>query len=251
MKMVPYILVGLVAQIVDGTVGMGFGLLSSTFLLALGTSAVLASASVHIAEMGTTLSSGLSHWRLGNVDIKLVVMLGLPGSIGAFLGATFLSSLSLEKSKVFISTVLLITGFLLLYRNLFTVPNSRQLSRVYGPKYFRFIGFSGGFVDAAGGGGWGPVVTPTLLVTTQIEPRKVIGTVSATEFLVATSASLGFILQLKNSDLDLSVVVGLAVGGIFAAPFAALLVSRLPRKALGISVAIAIILINGAKLVIT
>jgi uncharacterized membrane protein YfcA len=136
----------------------------------------------------------------------------------------------------------------LLYRNLFGQAPQVSVSDISNPRYLTFLGFSGGFIDASGGGGWGPVVTPTLLATTQTEPRKVIGTVSAAEFIVAVCASVGFLLNLSKLDIDWSVVGGLALGGVLMAPIAAKLVSWLPRRQLGIFVAIAIILINGFRL---
>lgn len=242
-------LAGSIAQLIDGTLGMGFGITSSTILLLLGTSAVVTSAAVHVAEIGTTLASGISHWRRDNVDKRILVLLAIPGGIGAFCGATFLASLSLAKSEVFISTLLLLLGILLLYRNLFSTQPSLIQNSEINPKYIRFLGFSGGFVDAAGGGGWGPVVTPTLLVTTQTEPRKVVGTVSASEFIVALSATLGFALQLSRHEIEWAAVGGLALGGALMAPIAAMFVSKLPRKTLGIVVAVGIIAINITKLV--
>ena len=119
MTWLPFALAGAVAQLVDGSLGMGFGLTSSTLLLTLGASAAVASAAVHAAEIGTTLASGLSHWHRENVDTKILIRLAIPGGIGAFLGATFLSFIDLSSSKIFISTLLLFLGFLLLYRNVF------------------------------------------------------------------------------------------------------------------------------------
>jgi uncharacterized membrane protein YfcA len=243
-----FALAGSVAQLVDGSLGMGFGLTSSTLLLTLGTSAAVASAAVHAAEIGTTLASGASHWHLDNVDKKILIRLAIPGGVGALLGATFLSNINLSSGKVFISTILLLLGFLLLYRNLFVQVQQVNVADISNPKYLTFLGFSGGFIDASGGGGWGPVVTPTLLATTQTEPRKVIGTVSAAEFIVAVCASVGFLLNINKLDIDWSAVGGLALGGVLVAPIAAKLVSWLPRKQLGIFVAIAIIVINGFRL---
>jgi uncharacterized membrane protein YfcA len=243
-----FALAGSVAQLVDGSLGMGFGLISSTLLLTLGASAVVASTAVHVAEIGTTLASGASHWHRENVDSYILIRLAIPGGIGALLGATFLSNIDLSNGKIFISTILLLLGFLLLYRNLFAKAPQASGSYIPNPRYLIFLGFSGGFIDASGGGGWGPIVTPTLLATTQTEPRKIIGTVSAAEFLVAVCASVGFLLNLSKLDIDWSVVGGLALGGIFVAPIAAKLVSWLPRKQLGIFVAVAIIVINGIRL---
>jgi len=250
MTILIFILAGSIAQLVDGALGMGFGLTSSTLLITLGASAVVTSAAVHVAEIGTTLASGIAHWRRDNVDKQILLWLAIPGGIGAFSGATFLASLTLEKGKVFISTILLVLGFLLLYRNIFLGQGTLFPNAQINSRYIKFLGFSGGFVDAAGGGGWGPVVTPTLLVTTQTEPRKVIGTVSAAEFIVALSATAGFALQLNRLDIDWEVIAGLAIGGVLMAPVAAFLVSKLPRKPLGIAISLAIIIINGYRLVV-
>lgn len=243
-----FILAGSIAQLVDGSLGMGFGLTSSTLLLTLGTSAALASAAVHIAEVGTTLASGVSHWRRDNVDTKILWQLAVPGGIGAFLGATFLSSVDLSGGKYFVSTILLLLGFVLLYRNLFKAEAHIAITEMLSPVYLRFLGAIGGFVDAAGGGGWGPIVTPTLLATTKTEPRKVIGTVSAAEFIVAVAASVGFLANLYRLNVDWAVVGGLLIGGVVMAPVAAKLVSWLPQRKLGIAVASMIIVINALRL---
>jgi uncharacterized membrane protein YfcA len=243
-----FALAGSIAQLIDGSLGMGFGLTSSTLLLTLGASAAVASAAVHAAEIGTTLASGASHWHRDNIDRTILKQLAIPGGIGALLGATFLSNIDLSGGKIFISTILLLLGFLLLYRNLFVAQSQVSVADISNPRYLTFLGFSGGFVDASGGGGWGPVVTPTLLATTKTEPRKVIGTVSAAEFIVAVCASVGFLLNLNKLDIDWSAVGGLALGGILMAPIAAKFVSWVPRKPLGIIVAIAIILINAFRL---
>jgi uncharacterized membrane protein YfcA len=244
----PFAIAGAIAQLVDGTVGMGFGLTSSTIILTLGASAAAASAAVHLAELGTTLASGVSHWRRENVDFFILKHLALPGGLGAFLGATFLSWIDLSSARTFISTVLLFLGFLLLYRTIFREDQREKLSGEVSRGYLRFLGFGGGFLDAAGGGGWGPVVTPTLLTTTAAEPRKVIGTVSASEFIVACSASLGFLISLSRLDMNWSVVIGLAVGGVLMAPMAARFVGVISGKALGIIVGVAIVTINAARL---
>lgn len=241
-------LAGSIAQLIDGSLGMGFGLTSSTLLLTFGASAAVASAAVHAAEIGTTLSSGVSHWHADNIDRSILLRLAIPGGVGAAAGATFLSSIDLSNAKVFISTLLLFLGFLLLYRNLFKSETQVDEPAISNPRYLTFLGLTGGFVDASGGGGWGPIVTPTLLATTRTEPRKIIGTVSAAEFIVAVCASLGFLANIKHLDIDWSVVGGLALGGTLMAPIAAKLVGWLPRKQLGISVAVAIILINGLRL---
>lgn len=244
-----FVVAGSVAQLIDGALGMGFGLTSSTVLLTLGTSAAVASAAIHLAEVGTTLASGLSHWHRENVDFNILKRLAIPGGIGAFLGATFLSSLDLSGAQYFVATILLILGFVLLYRQIFRPEAQVAVAEFSNPRYMYFLGGVGGFVDAAGGGGWGPIVTPTLLATTKTEPRKVIGTVSAAEFIVSVAASVGFLANLWRLDVDWTVVFGLAAGGILMAPFAARLVAKLPARRLGIAIGIAIIVINGWRLI--
>jgi uncharacterized membrane protein YfcA len=244
-----FAIAGSIAQLIDGALGMGFGLTSSTLLLTLGASAAVASAAVHAAEIGTTLASGASHWHAENIDKDVLIRLAIPGGVGALLGATFLSSIDLSSSKIFISTLLLFLGFLLLYRNLFQTSAPQAADPNNNPRFLTFLGFSGGFVDAAGGGGWGPVVTPTLMTTTNMTPRKIIGTVSAAEFIVAVSASLGFLLNINKLDINWSIVGGLALGGMLMAPIAARIVSKLPRKQLAILVGVAVIVINGYRII--
>ena len=248
MNWILFALVGSAAQLIDGALGMGFGLTSSTLLITLGASAAVASAAVHMAEIGTTLASGASHWHAENIDKKILLRLAIPGGIGAFLGATFLSFIDLSSSKIFISTLLLFLGFLLLYRNIFKDENQVNMVEIKNPRFLTYLGFTGGFVDASGGGGWGPIVTPTLITTTSTEPRKVIGPVSAAEFVVAVSASVGFLININRIDINWATVGGLALGGVIAAPIAAKLVGRLPAKVLGTVVAIAIIVLNAIQI---
>ena len=243
-----FAIAGGIAQLVDGTIGMGFGLTSATLLVTLGTSAAVASAAVHAAEIGTTLVSGVSHWHRENVDFDLLKKLALPGGIGAFAGATFLSNIDLSNGKIFVSTLLFLLGIALLYRQAFRPESQVPMTEITNPYYLRFLGLFGGFIDASGGGGWGPVVTPTLMATTATEPRKIIGTVSASEFIVAVCASAGFLLNIDKLDVDWAVVGGLALGGALMAPIAARVVSKMPHRRLGIFIAIAIIVINGVRL---
>jgi len=247
MNWLMYAFVGSVAQLIDGSMGMGFGLTSTTLLLSLGATAALSSTMVHLAEIGTTLASGASHWKVGNVDKEVLKKLAIPGGIGAFAGATFLSFIDLSAAKIFISTLLLFLGGLLLYRSIVKVPSQIAIAEVKSPRFMSYLGFTGGFVDASGGG-WGPVVTPTLLASSVIEPKKIIGTVSMAEFIVALSASAGFLVNISRLDIDWTAVGGLALGGIVTAPFAALLAGKLSAKALGILVSITIIVINGSRI---
>lgn len=250
MSLLLFALAGSIAQLIDGTLGMGFGLTSSTLLLTLGTSAAVASAAVHVAEIGTTLASGASHWQAKNIDKTILLKLAIPGGIGALLGATFLSFIDLSSSKIFISTLLLLLGFLLLYRNIFQFEAGQNSIEIKNPRYLTYLGFTGGFIDASGGGGWGPIVTPTLMSTTQMETRKIIGTVSAAEFIVAVSASVGFLININRLDIDWNAVAGLAIGGVIMAPIAARLVVKIPRKQLGIAVGLMIVALNGYRIIL-
>lgn len=235
-------LVGLAAQLVDGSLGMAYGVTSTTLLLAAGTAPAMASASVHLAEVGTTLASGASHWRFGNVDWGVVRRIAVPGAIGAFLGATVLSHLSTEWAAPWMSALLLGLGAYVLVR--FTFGSiARRTGRVRS-RFLIPVGLFGGFIDASGGGGWGPVATPALLGSGRMEPRKVIGTVDTSEFAVAVAASLGFFLGLGSEVLDLQVVTALLAGGIIAAPIAAYLVRIVPPRVLGAAVGGLIILTN-------
>jgi uncharacterized protein len=240
------VLVGFAAQLVDGALGMAYGVTSSTLLLSIGLAPATASASVHLAEVGTTLASGLSHWRLGNLNRSTVVRLAVPGAAGAFLGAVVLSNLAAETARPLVSVFLAGLGLLLLIRFGFrraAAVRPRQLpTRALAP-----LGLVGGFMDAAGGGGWGPIVTPSLLASGRVRPRKAVGNADASEFAVAVAASIGFFVALDMTELSAAVVGGMLVGGLVAAPIAAWLVRRLPSRILGVAVSGVIILTNAPR----
>ena len=236
-KLVLLALVGLAAQLVDGSLGMGYGMTSSSLLLLAGLSPALASASVHLAEIGTTLASGASHWRLGNTDPRLVVRLGLPGAVGAFSGATVLSHLSTRAETPVTASLLILLGTYVLVRFALRPPRgSGSRHSPHGRRLLVPLGLVGGFVDATGGGGWGPVVTTTLLTGGRTAPRTVVGSVGASEFLVTVAASAGFLTGLGTAGISLGIVLALLAGGLVAAPIAAWLVSRLPGAVLGTAV---------------
>ncbi|WP_106365981.1 sulfite exporter TauE/SafE family protein [Glycomyces artemisiae] len=237
-------IVGLVAQLVDGSLGMAYGVTSTTLLLAIGTNPASASATVHLAEIGTTLASGASHWRFGNVDWKVVLKIGIPGAVGAFAGATFLSWLSTELAAPVMSLILLGLGLYLLIRFTLRGLDSRNLGKPLRKRFLAPLGLVGGFLDATGGGGWGPVGTPALLASGRIEPRKVIGSIDTSEFLVALAASLGFLFALGSQGIDFAWVGVLLLGGLIAAPIAAWLVRHIPPRVLGSAVGGVIILTN-------
>ena len=226
---------GLAAQLVDGSLGMGYGLTSSTLLIFAGLTPAAASASVHLAEVGTTALSGIAHHRFGNVDWHAVRRIAIPGGIGAFLGATLLSSLSTESAKPLASTLLFTLGIYVLLR--FLLGKARiQRKGTPGLRLLAPLGLIGGFIDATGGGGWGPVTTPTLLADGRLAPNRVIGTVSASEFIVALSASAGFFTALGGEIVRVEYVAALLAGGLIAAPIAAYLVRHLNPRLLGVIV---------------
>lgn len=237
--------IGLAAQLVDGSLGMGYGVTSTSLLLIFGIAPAVASASVHMAEVVTTAASGISHIRFGNVDKKVAYRLILPGSIGAFIGACFLGSIPGDIIKPFVSFFLLILGFYVIYRFLFKFnPSKPANSKKMTKKHFIPLGLIAGFFDATGGGGWGPIATPVLLTSNHMEPRKAIGSVDTSEFAIAVSSTLGFLLTLGWTQINLQWVIALMIGGIIAAPIAAWLVKIIPTNLLGTLVGGIIIITN-------
>lgn len=250
-KLLVFTLVGIGAQIVDGTLGMAFGVTATTLLVLSGTGAAQASAAVHFAEVATTLASGASHWRFGNIDWQVVLRLGVPGGVGAFLGATVLSRISTEAAAPITAGILLAIGVFLVVRFSSRPPVEFATSEktAHSAKFLTPLGLFGGFIDASGGGGWGPVTTSTLLTTGRSAPRTVIGSVSASEFIVSASASVGFLLGLGSDFFDnLLIIAGLALGGVIAAPIAAWLVSRITPGVLGTGVGGLLVLTNSRTL---
>jgi uncharacterized protein len=240
-------IVGLAAQLVDGSLGMAYGVTSTTLLLAVGVSPALASASVHLAEVGTCAASGISHWRFGNVDWSKILWMAVPGGIGAFLGAiavTWVATVAEELVAPVVAIFLFALGVYVLARFSFRRREKPVVERPIAKGFLAPLGLIAGFLDAAGGGGWGPISTPTLLSSGRMKPRKVVGTVDTSEFVVALSASLGFLLALSFAEIPWSVVGALLVGGIVAAPLAAFVVRTLPARILGTAVAGVILITN-------
>jgi uncharacterized protein len=240
-------LAGFGAQMVDGSLGMGYGLTSATLLIAIGLAPALASASVHFAEVGTSAVSAFSHARFGNVDRAVLMRIALPGAIGAFVGATVLAGISTQLARPWASTLLFILGIYVLIRFLrqktFTLKPGRPGSRLLIP-----LGLVGGFVDATGGGGWGPVTTPALMANGRMEPRKVVGTMNTAEFAVAVAASAGFLFGLGAAAVDWRIILPLLIGGVIAAPIAAWVAHRLPMRIMGVAVGGMIIVTNSVTL---
>jgi len=231
--LLPFIGVGFCAQLVDGALGMAFGVLSNTLLISLGVAPAAASAGVHTVETFTTCASGISHIAHRNVDWKLLSRLALPGMIGAALGAYVLTHLDAATAKPIVLAYLAFIGLFLVYRGVRYPPHHKP------PKVIAPLGLVGGFLDAAGGGGWGPVVTGNLLVQ-GAEPRKTIGTVNTSEFLVTLTSAIAFIATLGLAAFT-TATLGLLIGGIIAAPVGAWLVKRVAPKPLLVMVGLLLV----------
>jgi hypothetical protein len=228
--------VGFAAQLVDGALGMAYGITATTVLLSMGVAPAVASASVHAAEVFTTGVSGAAHWRFGNIDRDLFWQLALPGMIGGATGALLLATLPGEQIRPLVSLYLIIMGVVILRRALRT---SAEADRARMPA--SLLGLVGGFLDAGGGGGWGPMVASTLL-SNGATPRYAIGTVSAAEFFVTSVVSATFVMTV---GLELwPIIAGLILGGALAAPFAAYATQKLPDRPLMILVAMVVILLG-------
>jgi uncharacterized membrane protein YfcA len=230
------VVVGFFAQVVDGALGMAYGVTATTFLLATGASPGAASASVHIAEIFTTGVSGISHAKFGNVNKQLFVRLLVPGILGGVLGAILVTQIDGAIFKPYISTYLLLLGIYILSKAF------RPLRlRTQAPRHVGKLALFGGFVDAAGGGGWGPVVTSTL-VSSGNDPRTTIGSVNFAEFFLTLTSAAVFSLLMETNTWP--IIVGLVFGGLFAAPFAAVLCKKLHARTLLILVGTLIIIIS-------
>ncbi len=232
-EIAPFIAIGFVAQMVDGALGMAFGVICSTLLVSvMGVAPARASASVHLVETFTTGASGISHVLHKNVDWRLFARIAVPGVIGGVLGAYVLANIHADVARPIVMLYLACLGFYLLYKALSypSMPKARD-AKVTVP-----LGLVGGFLDASGGGGWGPVVTSNLLLQ-GTDPRKTIGTVNTAEFFVTFTVSLTFILTIGLEAFTL-VTGGLLIGGLLAAPFAGYVAKRVPPKSLLLMVSI-------------
>jgi uncharacterized membrane protein YfcA len=214
--------IGALAQLVDGALGMAYGVTSAGLLLGIGLPPAMASASVHYAETFTCGASGLSHWWAGNVQRRLFLLLAIPGVIGAVIGATVLTHMPPIWIRYFLTPYLLAMGLFLLFRT-----TRRKDRRLDVPRGTGVLGLVAGVLDAVGGGGWSALTVTTMVARGQ-EPRLVIGSVHLAKCVVSLAASITFLLTLGESKLH--VVLGLILGGVIAAPFGAWLVRRLPPR---------------------
>ena len=236
--------VGLIAQLIDGSLGMAYGVTSSTLLIAAGVAPAAASAAVHFSEIGTSLVSGASHHKLGNVDWRTVSILAVPGFVGAFIGATALSNLDAAVAKPIVAGILLGLGIYVIYRFLRLGGRRPQFKARPSVGFLAPMGLVAGALDAVGGGGWGPVGTTSLLSSGRLEPRKVVGSIDTSEFVVAVGGSLGFILALGSQGINWGYAGALLAGGVVAAPIAAWLVKHLAARVLGVAAGGLIVLTN-------
>lgn len=240
--LLPFILVGFAAQIIDGALGMAFGVISSTLLVSvLGVPPATASAGVHLVECFTTGVSGISHAIHKNVNWTLFFRLLIPGIIGGVGGAYLLVTLDASVTRPFVMTYLAAIGLYLLWRGFHYPPHHRE------PKIIEPLGLAGGFLDAAGGGGWGPVVTSNLLVQ-GAQPRTTIGTVNSVEFFLTVAISITFIAGLGFAAFT-NAVVGLLIGGVVAAPFGAIMAKRIQPKTLLVLVGVVLTLTSTYSIV--
>lgn len=223
--LVPFILIGFAAQMIDGALGMAFGQISSTILLSIGIPPAVSSAGVHTAETFTTAVSGISHVAHRNVDWQLFFRIAIPGILAGIIGAYVLTQVDATTAKPFVLAYLTSLGLYLFYRGVMHRHTERR------PRIVEPLGAVGGFLDAAGGGGWGAIVTSNLLVQGS-NPRKSIGTVNTAEFFLTISISITFLATLtlagtaEHQDLLFKAVVGLVIGGVLAAPFGAWIAKR-------------------------
>ena len=227
-----FFFVGLLAQLVDGALGMAFGVTATTVMLSFGVSPAQASAMTHIAEIFTTAASGASHWWHRNIDWSIVKRIAIPGVIGGALGATVLANVDGKVIAPFVTVYLALMGVVILARALRAFPVLEPTTRG-----MPAVGFGGGLLDAIGGGGWGPVVTSTLIGGGHV-PRKVIGSVNLTEFFVTVVTSVTLVVTLGVADL--TPVIPLIVGGLVVAPFAGYLVKIVPARWLMLAVGLLI-----------
>jgi len=234
--------VGLVAQFVDGTLGMGYGVFSTSLLVGIGLAPAIASASVHTAEIVTTLISGVSHHYFGNVKKEIFLPLVIPGVTGAVAGAYLLSSIPGAKIKPYVSLILVAMGCLILYRFLRRErPEPQEQLSAWKTS---LLGLVAGFLDALGGGGWGPVATPTLILAGNGHPSEVVGSVNLAEFFVTVAAVVTFLFTIGAESFNWIVVLAMLIGGAIAAPIGAWVCKKLPHRVLGLAIGVLLIGLN-------
>ncbi|MBX7222551.1 MAG: sulfite exporter TauE/SafE family protein [Blastocatellia bacterium] len=234
-----FIAAGFIAQIIDGALGMAYGVTTTTLLLSFGIPPAAVSAGVHTSEILTSGVSGISHLRFGNVDRELFKKLLIPGAIGGILGAYILTSVRGELIKPFVAVYLLLLGLSILSKAIRSTSNSKPVTRIFP------LAVIGGFCDSVGGGGWGPIVTSTLVAGGN-SPRYTIGSVNLAEFFVSLVQAGTFIVLIGMLQWQTTgrIIIGLVIGGVIAAPFAAFICQHIPRRTLMFAVALLIIVLS-------
>lgn len=251
LRLVMMMLIGLFAQLLDGSLGMSYGVSTTTFLLVAGLSPAAASSISHVAGIGTTTASGISHWRFHNLNKHLVKWIILPGATGAFVGAFLLTSIPGNTVKPYISGFLLLLGFYILIR--FVIGTRRKIKHervnasgniTLKKRFLIPLALFAGLLDTIGGGGWGPLMTPVLLTYRTMKARRVIGSVDTSEIAVVFAGAVAFTIALGFHGVHWMWVLSLMIGGVIAAPFAAWIVRVIPEFILGVLVGGMIILLN-------
>ncbi len=237
-------IIGFLAQIVDGTLGMGYGVTSSALLISLGIPPLLASASVHASEVFTTFVSGISHFKFDNIRRDLLWPLISFGIVGGILGACGLVKMPSKPIKLIVGSILLAMGVIIFYRFMFRYKKVNTFGiRKYPVNRLRALGFFAAFIDAVGGGGWGPICTPTL-VATGTEPNKAVGSVDFTEFFITIAITFTFGILIGFENFRWDIVFAFLIGGTIAAPLAAYSCKRLPKRLLGIFVGLSVMILS-------
>lgn len=234
-EIILFAVLGFFASIIDGCIGMAYGTILTSLFTLNGVPLLVTSASIHFSEIFTTLASGISHLTLKNVDLKLFKKIVLPGVLGAIIGALLLSFVNNQILKPIVASYLIGLGFYIIYKS---IKKTRQ---AHSFKRFKFLGLIGGFFDAVAGGGWGPIVTGTLISRGHI-PHKTIGTVNLTEFFVTLAQSVVFFAMIGL--MSINIVLGLIIGSVIAAPLAAFAVKKINPKVLIFLVGLVIIACN-------
>ncbi len=231
-----FLVIGIFAQLVDGTLGMGYGATSTSFLLSFGVPPAISSTAVHVSEMFTTGASAISHHKFGNINRKLAKMLIIPGVIGSIIGAYLLSDIIDGNAiKPFIAIYMIALAIVILVKAL------RKKRPKKPTKQLGLLAIFGGFMDSVGGGGWGPIVTSTLIGRGR-DPRYTIGSVNAAEFAISFASGITFLLFQGINGWQ--VIAGLILGGVIAAPLGAYFVNKIPRKPAMVVVSLMIIFLS-------
>lgn len=239
MSFIAMILAGVFCGFIDSCLGMGYGVSGITVLMTFGVAPAIASASIHASEAIVDIASGISHYRNGNVDLRLSKHMLIPGIIASVLGAVFLSSLSLSTAKPMVRIVLILLGLAIIYQTY----NGKTVHKKLTARKAMILGFIAAFVDVAVGGGWGPIGTPALILSGE-EPRKAVGTIEFTEPIISLVAVITFGIVLGFEVFMWDLAIPMIIGGVILTPIASKMTSRLPKKTLGLFIGLWLILLN-------